>query len=443
MSSVAAVPLEAEGAVHQPGSLSFLAARVVLGAVLLAAPLALGAVQTWSWAALVALSILLLFLWASGCVRQQTVKIVWSPLYLPAALFLLLGLVQLFAHLTRDRIATREALLKLVADLIFFFLTAQLFAGSSRRTWRSVGLGVLVYAFLFSLLAMVQFFSSPNLIYWSVKPHWGGWIFGPYVNHNHYAGLMELLIPLGAAYAFSRRQNPGRALVGFAVLVPVASLLLSGSRGGVVALLAESLLCIVVLSGVAAAPSRRTLALAVTLGMTTAVLLFLWMDPGDISKRLGGIFNPSHFREKSLGERKVVALDSLRIFLDHPWAGTGLGSFETVYPRYQSLPGDAVWDHAHNDYAEALAETGLAGALLILLSLALFFRLAFNDLRRRLGHEAGWVQAGAALGCCGLLVHSMVDFNLHIPANAAWFAACAAWATCGGIELHPSENRRN
>jgi O-antigen ligase len=114
---------------------------------------------------------------------------------------------------------------------------------------------------------------------------------------------------------------------------------------------------------------------------------------------------------------------------DHLWLGTGLGSFALVYPRYQSIPTDVVWDHAHDDYVEALGETGLLGGLLIVLAVALGLRLAFGNLRDRLRHRLGWIQLGAALGCCGLLLHSLLDFNLHIPANAAWFAVCAAIAT--------------
>ena len=83
---------------------------------------------------------------------------------------------------------------------------------------------------------------------------------------------------------------------------------------------------------------------------------------------------------------------------------------------------------AHNDYVEAVAETGLVGAVLILSALALFFRLAFRDLGSRLRSGGDWIQVGAALGCCGLLVHSFFDYNLHIPANAAWFAVLAGMA---------------
>jgi O-antigen ligase len=90
-----------------------------------------------------------------------------------------------------------------------------------------------------------------------------------------------------------------------------------------------------------------------------------------------------------------------------------------------------VYDHAHNDYVEALAEAGLLGGLLIVAALAMFFGVAFRNMNQRLRREAGWIQLGSALGCCGLLVHSWVDFNLHIPANAVWFAVSAAMATSG------------
>jgi O-antigen ligase len=160
-----------------------------------------------------------------------------------------------------------------------------------------------------------------------------------------------------------------------------------------------------------------------------AALTFFWMDTGETSRRLETVFQRSGSPEVSSMSREAVTFDSFRILRDHPWFGTGLGSFEAAYPHYQSFPSDEVWDHAHNDYAEALAETGLAGGLLILWTLAIFFLLAFGGLRRRLRHPTGWIQFGAALGCCGLLVHSLADFNLHIPANAEWFAACAAWAT--------------
>ena len=106
----------------------------------------------------------------------------------------------------------------------------------------------------------------------------------------------------------------------------------------------------------------------------------------------------------------------------------GLGDFETAYPRYQSYSSDTWVDHAHNDYVEAAAETGLVGALLILSALALFLPLAFRDWKNPFRSHGGWIRLGAAIGCCAMLGHSFGDFNMHIPANAAWFAVLAGIA---------------
>jgi O-antigen ligase len=162
--------------------------------------------------------------------------------------------------------------------------------------------------------------------------------------------------------------------------------------------------------------------------MAAAAALFFWLDTGGVSKRLATAFEYSHAAEATSDIRLAMARDSLRILRDHPWMGTGLGSFRDVYPRYQSFASDVVSTYAHNDYAQALAEAGLAGGALVLLGLVVFFRRAFANLGQRLEREAGWIELGAAVGCAGLLVHGVADFNFHIPANAAWFSVCLAVA---------------
>lgn len=439
--SVAAVCFEAERAKARTSPKAMTAGRVLLTASLLLAPLAFGAVEPWAWGTLAVMAALLLSLWVTASAVQPTLRVVWSPLYLPAGIFFFLAALQLLGHFTQDAAGTREALLKLITDMLFFFVAIQLWGTASHRAWRRLGFAVSAFAFLLAVFAILQFFSSPTLIYWTVKPRWDGWIFGTYVNHNHYAGLMEMLIPLATGYLLSIRHNsPACALLGFAILVPVASVLLSGSRGGFVALLAESLVLLTVLIRLPPAGGHRFLAPGVGLGITMAALVFFWMDPGAIAGHLATIFErqPAPQIEAGFERRATLSKDALRILYDHPWLGTGLGTFEVAYPKYQSFPSDKIWDHAHDDYAEALAETGVVGGVIIVAAVVLLVRLAFCNLADRLTNSAGWIPLGAALGCCGLLVHSLFDFNLHIPANAAWFAACAAWATCGLQQNHPA-----
>jgi O-antigen ligase len=411
-------------------------ARVLLLGTLFAAPLAFGAVQPWAWGAIGVAAAILLVLWAwgetAGSREQGTafkIRVYWSPIYLPAAAFLVLAVVQYFSGLTLDPAATKEALARLVTDLVLFFLAGQFLAQATEPQWRKMGLALTLYTFAIAVFATLQFSSSHNLIYWAIPSP--GYTFGPYVNHNHYAGLMEILIPLAVASALPAiRKHPSAVLLGFAALIPIASLLLSGSRGGFISLVVEVLLAAILIFLCGPQRVRKAAAAVGGLGIIAAVVLFFWMAPRQIAERLATMADATHSPEVALADRLAPAKDSLRIFRAHPWVGAGLGSFETVFPQYQSFPSDLTWDHAHNDYAEALAETGIVGGALVLFSLGLFFWLAFRNLRERLWHREGWLQIGAAIGCCGLLVHSFVDFNLHIPGNAAWFAVCAAIATC-------------
>jgi len=416
----------------EPDPLAFSVARVLLVAALIGAPLAFGAVITGAWVALGLLASLSLFLWAAGSVWQRRLDLVWLPLYIPLAIFFLLGLAQYWAQLPLDRFETRQALLLLGTDLAFFFLAAQLFASADSRTWRLFGPTVLLFAGSLGLFAILQIASGTAQIYGMVDTP-GNLHFGPYVNPNHYAGLMEMLVPVAVLYIVGRhRRSSAASLLVLAVIatVAVASLLLSGSRGGLLALFAETAIVVALLGWGARGAEKRNLAKAVAATILAAILLFSWVDSGRASKHLGLIFNIQS-PDWVDSSRKGLALDSLRMWRDHLILGVGLGNFETAYPGYQSLPTDLWIDHAHNDYLEAAAETGLVGAVLILPALALFFRLAFQDLHHRLRSEGGWIQLGAAIGCCGLLVHSFFDFNLHIPANAAWFATLAGLATTG------------
>ena len=427
-----ATPLSREGewTATRVMPISFSIARALLVATLFLAPLDFGAVEPWAWAMLAAMASLLLLLWAIGCVQRSTVRLHWSPLYVPAALFLALGLVQYVARLSLNPYATWESLIKLLTDLIFFFLAGQLWADASETACRRFGLVVSGYAFALSLFAIIQSLSSRGAIYWAVKiPRDPA--FGPYVNHNHYAGLMEMLIPLGAASFLSLPNgSPGRALLGFAVLVPVASVFLSGSRGGFIALLVEIVLLGIFLRRDLPDLSRERLRMTVMFGIIGAALMFFWADPGGrISKHLATIADFPEAPDAVSGGRIPVWKDTLHMIRRNLWTGVGMGSFESAYPQYQSFSTDLVWNHAHNDYLEAAAETGLPGMILILAALGIFVQRVRARLKERAQAASGWLQAGAALGCCGLLVHSLSDFNLRIPANAAWFAVLLAIAT--------------
>ena len=129
------------------------------------------------------------------------------------------------------------------------------------------------------------------------------------------------------------------------------------------------------------------------------------------------------------GKRVSMTHDTWRIFLDHPVLGTGLGTLQMVFPPYESNYDAKVVNHSHNDYVEALAETGVAGGLCCLWFLAVLFVESVRGLKEQGDSFGAALNLSGLVGCCGLLVHSLLDFNLHIPANALLFFLSAHLAT--------------
>jgi O-antigen ligase len=375
-------------------------------------------------------------LWAAACARAKAARLVWSPLYVPAAAFLALACVQMRFGWTLDRVGTREALIKFTAYLMIFFLGQQLFADAPSRVWRRSAAAVALYAFAMAVFAIIQLFASPGLIYGVIKPRWGGIVYGPYVYHNAYAGLMEVLIPLAVAFTVSRRpRHPAKPFLFFAILVCLVSVFLSGSRGGLISLAVEFaiLACAIFLGQPVSQDRRRALAAGLVLA-AIAGGAFSWLDPGDVWKRWqAAAYTPEIVME----DRQKLTMDALRMSRDHLAHGVGLGAFEMAYPRYQTLATDLVFEYAHDDYAQLFAESGLLGWIMAPVAIVMFVILSFRGLRSRLERQTGWLQLGAAVAVCGLLVHSFFDFNLHIPANAAWFTLTAAWATVPATAARP------
>ena len=125
-----------------------------------------------------------------------------------------------------------------------------------------------------------------------------------------------------------------------------------------------------------------------------------------------------------------------KIVRDHPIFGSGLGTLVAVYPRYETFYDGRVVEHVHDDYMEGLAEAGLAGGLCGLAFLILLYRRARKNFEAEQGHFSRGLHAAAIVALSGLLLHSFVDFNLHIPSNVLLFLLQAHLATSAPL---PSE----
>jgi O-antigen ligase len=119
--------------------------------------------------------------------------------------------------------------------------------------------------------------------------------------------------------------------------------------------------------------------------------------------------------------------------------GTGLGTLQIVFPPYETLYDGRIVNHAHNDYVEALAETGIAGGLCCALYLGLLLFHSSQQLRGGNTSFSAALNLSGLVACSGFLVHSLVDFNLHLPANAQLFFLVATLATSTIAPVNASE----
>lgn len=380
-----------------------------------------GGVETWSESVLEIGAAALFVLWGFHVLRQRQVKIRWNVLYLPMLGFGGLVVAQWLFGLSVYPFLTGIELLKLAAYFIIFFLAVQSFR--TTEECRPFVWFLLVFGFAVALFGIIQFFSFNGKLYWFRELRYGGSPFGPYVNHNHFAGLMELIIPLGLAILFLRSLERDKlALVRLFTLIAIGALFLSASRGGILSFLFQVGLLGVLIWGCRA--GKKWLAVATGV-MLLAGAFVVWLGVGHALERFARLWS----EDLSHNRRVVMVKDSWEIFFDHPWVGTGTGTLVAIYPHYANFYDGRVVKHVHNDYLEMMAEGGLMGALFSLAFVVLLFRYALSALLVDKNPFLLSVRVGALAACSGLLLHSLVDFNFHIPANALLFFLMAFLAS--------------
>jgi O-antigen ligase len=398
------------------------ALRIGLCLVFAFSVLSFGAVEVWSQSVLeIAAAVLFLF-WAILAYRNPDAKIQWSPLNGPLLGFLAIGFLQLLIRGTAYPFLTRAELAKLAAYFLVFFLTVQAFR--ARADLQKLAWFVILFCFAVSLLAIIQHFTSGSEIYWMSGLKIEGDPFGPYVNRNHFAGFVELTVPTGLALlAFRGMRRDLFPLATLLTIVPVSALVLSGSRGGIVGLVFEVGILVLLARSQRALHGGRVAAVVMT---AAAALMFVaWVGTGRAVEK----FSQIKPRDVSGARRISMARGALHILYDHPVQGCGLGTLVSVYPRYETAYDGRVVDHVHNDYVELLAETGLLGGLCGAMFLWLLYRESRKNFTAEQGHFSRGLHAGAIVAVSGMLLHSLVDFNLHIPANALLFLLQAYLAT--------------
>jgi O-antigen ligase len=326
---------------------------------------------------------------------------------------------------------TRLAWIRFLAYLCAFALAAYVF--DSRRR-RSTLVKALIYLGLFeAAYGIIQYLTGWQKIFTYTKQYYLEEATGTYINHNHFAGFLELTLPFVMAYVFyffqmwmdRRRQrrlpsNPaGQASAGiqcllylFLLLISVFAVVFSRSRGGILAT-AFTVFVVAVLAQFRARRKAWLVGLAIFLLIAVAYGLWIGLDP--VLARFEQMRGAHYFQFEG---RLSFWKDSLGLIGQYPLTGIGLGNFEIGFRRFQTSFVSFIVDHVHNDYVEFAVETGLVGAALLFLPILYLLgkmTVAFLKDSRR-------YRPAVLLGCIGstlaILLHSITDFNLQVTSNA-------------------------
>ncbi|MCX7158623.1 MAG: O-antigen ligase family protein [Proteobacteria bacterium] len=442
--------------------------------LLLWAPVPLGSNRPWSWALLEVGVLLLGVAWLVGFARGKFdagrvlvgawpaaacfavwLAYVWLQLLpLPVELLRLVSPESArwhiaasvpdalsFAPLTLDRHGTLDAACKSTAYFVYFLLALVLLQDRDR-------VRLATYAVILS--------GTFQALYGAFASLQGGGMAaaGTFVNRNHYAAYMVMCLSVGigvlmASLSGTRYRSWGEFFreavqwvitpkMGLRLLLVamVIALVLTRSRMGngsfFISLFATGVIGLVL-------SKHATKSMVVLLVSLIAIDVFI----------VGAYFGTQRVVE-SIGhttlqteDRDEVAGYALRMWRDFPVFGSGLGSFPVVFPRYSAEGTLESYTHAHNDYLELAAETGLLGIGLLGLLVSFSFAAALRAQQLRKDPVMRGISFAAMMGIIALMIHSTVDFNLQIPANALTFVLLLAfaWASrhCGEGQAQPGD----
>lgn len=401
------------------------------------APLARGAVRLWSITVVEIVVVILVFLWLWRINNRGTKEITSSPLAsrndigirrtkldLPIWLFVVLAGISCILGIYKY--ASVMEMLRLMTMVGVFYLVVNNF-----RRWMVIRLVVLIIIMGtgMSLLGLGQYFFGLEHSWW--KPNM--FLASTYVNHNHFAGYLELAIPLAIGMVLAsffakasedRRHSKLKAqsykivikagLIA-ALMIMFAALLFSQSRGAWICLPISLIVMNVVLVRKRVL-RKKSLFIVLLLILLGAVFIYGGYDP--VAKRLRTVeeINSEGFLEG----RVKIWQGSMDMIKDNSLYGTGIGTFVWGFPGYRPEGLSVRAHYAHNDYLHMMVEMGVLAFPLMLWMIWIVvvsgFKLQAVGKRMDFGLMDGIV-LGGSVGILSLALHGLVDFNFHIPAN--------------------------
>lgn len=405
---------------------------LVLG-ILVFAPLATGAVRTPDFLIVQGLTAGVLLLWAARLWLNPKPRWLWPPMCWGVIAFTLYAVARYFTA-DIEYVARQEMIRVVLYAFLFFAILNNL---HRQESMQFIVLTLVFLAMCVGGYAVYQYATGSNQVWNFISPyqHRGT---GTFFSPNNCAGFLEMILPSALAWVLvSRASVTVKIFVGYAALVILAGLLATVSRGGWASTALTLLVLFIVLL---VNRTYRLPALAVLIVLVAGAAFFIPRSPV-FKGRFAEITKNNQFHSNA---RFEMWLPAIAMWQANPWWGVGPAHYDYHYRALRPVTQQLQPDRVHNDYLNTLADWGVVGFGLVTAAMALLaagvlktwrFVGAQSDLGGRRSNKFAIV-LGAALGLLAILFHSLVDFNMHIPANAilavtlmALLSGCTRFAT--------------
>ena len=360
-----------------------------------------------------------LLLWALRLWLQPNPRLLWPPVCWAVVAFVVYAIIR-YHQAAIEYVARQEMIRILVYALLFFIVLNNL----ARQDFTQLLSCVVIFlGMAISMYGIYQFATSSDHVWHFIKPamyrNRGS---GTYICPNHFAGFLEMLLPVGLAYVWMGRVGHlTRVFLGYASFAILAGIGVSISRGAWIATGAVVLLFFALLL------RRRSYRIPaiVCLIILAGAVVSAYSNAFRLQQRVRGLMESSN--PDFPHSRILIWKPAIQMWRDHFWFGVGPGHFDCRFPGDRPRELQARPGFAHNDYLNLLADWGLSGAIIVAAALILLYASAFgtwrfvrqrqDDPATKSGNRAAFV-VGGSLGLLAVLIHSVTDFNMHVPANA-------------------------
>lgn len=412
----------------------------LLFATLIFTTLAYGAVHQPIIAVFYLSAVITVMLWAFDSFSSGVLRFNRSLLQIPVIAAFAYGVLQIVPFgvlaetagvtgisrtISLDPFATQISALHFLA-LAIFLAAFLIYIDSAERLRKAVYI-VTVFGFIFAFFAVLQAVLSPTKIYGIYEPRFAT-PFGSFVNRHNFAAYMEMTICLPLGLMFTGAINRDKRLIYItAIGLMGIALLLSGSRGGFVSLVAEIFFLIILTT-----KAKSSTQAAIKIGLS--VLLMALIVFGAIL--IGGESSLTRFAETAASQdfstnRTHIWSVTLSVIKSHLPFGVGLGAFGAAYTPFDSLNGMERVEQAHNDYLQVLADAGIVGLLIGAFFVYELFKTGLKNAKTSNKFKRG-AAIGALAGCFAVLVHSLFDFVLHTTAVTLLFTVLVSLVVASG-----------